>query len=577
MGKGFESKATLFVYLWLVIQMLTLVFIGTSWKSSLRFFKECESDAETLCAKTPRTVSFASLWQMVISFVLTVGGVRVLRHHRNLMSLGVFVGISFAMANWMLCMAVDYASLVTEKKDVLERAQEVTAGPIGKLEFKSVVEAAAATAVLLVLTYGMFGSLLLYYRNDFVGGKAAIVDDLDDDDATGCELSPTNRIVSVKSPPAFNTTSPLPSGFESFGFESNGQGASSSDSQTTPRRAASAASANDAEQTLSSARAGGVWSDPGATMLSFNANNHNQHNKELLQDDALLVWSVVVGAVALCVFAIFQLGQFIQPFSDEGEAPFHTKVSPQPRVGPVDKERQAGVFHPVPIIAPVEPPHEPAQATHPLMVVPGSSPLALCEATMVLAVTESKGLRLLSLQQRQEGKLQQDKATWELPSAVSALDFSADGLFVAATTLNGEVHLAKVRWDPANGLCCDPMTSFNTNHRGSTALLELAGSAQRPFCVTGCKSCECDRELKFWNVSGELLVKVPALDGNKKVLDDVLLTGDGRQMVLLSSTSDPSSARTQVTLLRGEFSPATGIPITPCLRSARETACSCTT
>jgi len=70
----------------------------------------------------------------------------------------------------MLCLAIDYGNIVVKQEEALDEAEKVQAGPI-EVDLRHFVEAAASTAVLMVLFYLVFAALLLYFREELLDGK----------------------------------------------------------------------------------------------------------------------------------------------------------------------------------------------------------------------------------------------------------------------------------------------------------------------------------------------------------------------------------------------------------------------
>lgn len=103
------------------------------------------------------------MWQSFLAIAISAGGTLVLKKHRNQLSLGVLIGASIMMSNWMLCIAVQEGGQSSLKSLLREKC-------VGATEVSGSADSAVSTfAVFLFLLYGAFGVVLARSKNDILG------------------------------------------------------------------------------------------------------------------------------------------------------------------------------------------------------------------------------------------------------------------------------------------------------------------------------------------------------------------------------------------------------------------------
>jgi len=154
------------LFLWGTINVLLILFVALRFGVQKQYLIECDATTNKLCSVTKRSAMFNALWTLLLTFAVSVFGFLVLRSKRSSMSVGIFIGFSIALANWFLCITVDYANIVHEKMDAVNAVE-------GDIDFRLIIEAAAATAAILTLLFTMMSALLVYFGSDLVRGPVS--------------------------------------------------------------------------------------------------------------------------------------------------------------------------------------------------------------------------------------------------------------------------------------------------------------------------------------------------------------------------------------------------------------------
>ncbi|GBG31873.1 Hypothetical Protein FCC1311_080982 [Hondaea fermentalgiana] len=205
-----EFRMVYMLVLWTLIGVLTLVFVLSSYKTEIVVAKDCEEDAKELaqvCPTSQRTISFSVLWQVFMVSLLTVGGIHMLRRHRNQTMVGFFIGVSFAMANWMLCKSVVFGWYVLSQEGLISAPQVKDARELSS-GFRLYSRLAALSSVLLTVAYSVFALLLISFRQTITLGKSThdVEREEEELDAPSRRTSASGSIISLVSPSSFSTS-----------------------------------------------------------------------------------------------------------------------------------------------------------------------------------------------------------------------------------------------------------------------------------------------------------------------------------------------------------------------------------
>jgi len=173
------SKSGWLAASWAVIHLLLLLYVGMSYRVNRQYLVGCSAARNKLCSKTERSARFTALWLTVLAFALTVAGVSALRHSRNDLTLGIFIGGCLMLANWFLVNTANYANIVWEKKDVIEEISENDEGV--PVDFRMIIEGAAALSAVLTFSYVIYAGVLFYFREELISGPRQGVDEFEDD------------------------------------------------------------------------------------------------------------------------------------------------------------------------------------------------------------------------------------------------------------------------------------------------------------------------------------------------------------------------------------------------------------